>query len=304
MRNAHSLDLNLMRLLIALHRLRSVSRAAEELDLSQPATSLALTRLRKAIGDELFIRTSHGMLPTSRCEELVGVAEQAIKAIDVAVTKQAAFDPGTARREFVLTMPDVGEIHFLPKLAAHLAKHAPSCNLRCEQIANDEMEAALSSGQVHLALGYFPNLEGPGLLRRRLFMHSLVCLVRADHPIVKSSSVSLPTFLQLSHAVVHSVGRSNELFETLLKKQGLRRRIQLLSSHFLSVPAIIAATDLIVTVPRSIAEYYARLEKLRMVEPPINIRPYPIQQFWHTRFADDPALKWLRETTAALFVEK
>ncbi|WP_441252783.1 LysR substrate-binding domain-containing protein [Tardiphaga sp. 71_E8_N1_1] len=201
-------------------------------------------------------------------------------------------------------MPDVGEIHFLPKLAARLAKHAPSCNLRCEQIANDQMEAARSSGQVHLALGYFPNLEAPGLLRRPLFMHSLVCLVRADHPIVKSSSVSLPTFLQLSHAVVHSVGRSNELFETLLKKQGLRRRIQLLSSHFLSVPAIIAATDLIVTVPRSIAEYYARLEKLRMVEPTINIRPYPIQQFWQMGFADDPALKWLRETTASLFVEK
>src|SRR5439155_22516412 len=132
----------------------------------------------------------------------------------------------------------------------------------------------------------------------------LACLVRADQPIVKSANVPLATFLELPHAIVRSVGRSSELFETLLKKQGLRRRVQLLSSHFLSVPAIIAQTDLIVTVPRSIAEYYARLEKLRMVEPPINIRPYPIQQFWHMRFADDPALKWLREATASLFVEK
>jgi DNA-binding transcriptional LysR family regulator len=152
-------------------------------------------------------------------------------------------------------------------------------------------------------LGYFPNLEGRGVLRQRLFMHSLVCLVRADHPIVRSKNVPLATFLELPHAVVHSVGRSNELFEMLLKKQGLRRRIQLLSSHFLSVPAIIAKTDLIVTVPRSIADYYARLENLRIVEPPINIRPYAIHQFWHARFHDDPALKWLRETAASLFTE-
>jgi DNA-binding transcriptional LysR family regulator len=304
MRHDRQLDLNLMRLLISLHRKRSVSKAAEELDLSQPAASLALARLRKAVGNDLFVRTSRGMLPTSFCEELVPIAEQAIKAVESAVTGRSAFNPGTARREFVLTTPDVGEVHFLPKLAAHLAKHAPMCNLRCEQISNDQMEEALASGNVNLALGYFPNLRGPGLVRRRLFMHSLVCLVRDDHPIVRSRSVSLATFLELSHAVVHSVGRSNELFETLLKKQGLRRRIQLLSSHFLSIPAIIAATDLIVTVPRSVAEYYVGLEKLRMVEPPINIRPYPIQQYWHTRFADDPALKWLRQTTAALFVEK
>jgi len=104
-------------------------------------------------------------------------------------------------------------------------------------------------------------------------------------------------------AVVHSVGRSNELFEMLLNKQGLRRRIQRLSSHFLSVPAIIAKTDLIVTVPRSIADYYSRLENLRIVEPPINIKPYAIHQFWHARFHNDPALKWLREVTATLFTE-
>ncbi|QPF90673.1 LysR family transcriptional regulator [Bradyrhizobium commune] len=297
------LDLNLLRLLIALYRTRSVSRAAEQLNLSQPATSLALARLRKAVGDVLFVRTSGGMMPTSRCAELVAAADQALATIDSTVLRRSAFDPVTARQDFVVTMPDVGEIHFLPRLTAFLAQHAPTCNLRCEQITNEQMEAALAAGDIDLALGYFPNLEGPGVLRQRLFMHSLVCLVRADHPIVKSKTVPLATFLELSHAVVRSVGRSNELFEMLLKKQGLQRRIQLLSSHFLSVPAIISETDLIVTVPRSIADYYARLENLRIVEPPINIKPYAIHQFWHARFHKDPGLKWLRESVALLFTE-
>ncbi|WP_426441446.1 LysR family transcriptional regulator [Bradyrhizobium genosp. P] len=297
------MDLNLLRLLVALHRTQSVSRAAEQLELSQPATSLALARLRKAVGDVLFVRTAAGMMPTSRCVEFASVAEQALATIDTTVLRRSGFDPETARRDFVVTMPDVGEIHFLPRLTAFLSKHAPTCNLRCEQIIDDQMETALSSGQIDLALGYFPNLEGHGVLRQRLFMHSLVCLVRTDHPIVRSKTVPLATFLELSHAVVRSVGRSNELFEMLLKKQGLRRRIQLLSSHFLSVPAIIAQTDLIVTVPRSIADYYARIENLRIVEPPINIKPYAIHQFWHARFHKDPALKWLRESAASLFTE-
>jgi len=132
-------------------------------------------------------------------------------------------------------------------------------------------------------------------------MHTLVCLVRADHPEVKSSRISMSRFLQLSHAVVTPMGRSGELFETMLKEQGLQRRVQLRSVHFLTVPAIIATTDMIVTVPRSIADYYTRLENLRMVEPPLNIKPYAVKQFWHPGFNRDPAIRWLRESMVRIF---
>jgi len=298
---AKGFDLNLLRLLVVLHRTRSVSKAAEELNLSQPATSLALSRLRKAVGDILFVRTPAGMLPTPRCSELVPAAETALAGIDTTVLRRSAFDPAAARREFVVTLIDVGELHFLPRLSAYLARHAPGCSLRNEQVVNEGMESALESGDVDLALGYFPNLEKRGICRQRLFMHSLVCLVRADHPLVRSSKVPLATFLELSHAVVQAVGRSNELFEMQMKKRGLRRRIQLLSCHFVTLPAIIAQTDLIATVPRHLADYYARMENLRVVEPPIYIKPYAVCQFWHPRFDGDPSLKWLRESVTALF---
>ena len=294
-------DLNLLRVLLALHRWRSVSKASVDLGLSQPATSLALGRLRKSLGDPLFLRSPSGMLPTPRCTEVVECAVEALSDIDETVLHRKAFDPASSRRDFVVTMADVGELHFAPPLMAHLEREAPLCNLRCETFPLQDIEAALEEGRCDLALGFFPNLERPALYAQTLFMHTLVCLVRANHPEVKSSRISMKRFLQMSHAVVTPMGRSGELFETMLKKEGLQRRVQLASAHFLTVPAIIAATDMIVTVPRSIAEYYTRLENLRMVEPPINIKPYALKQFWHPRFNADPAIRWLRESVVRLF---
>ncbi|WP_249225189.1 LysR substrate-binding domain-containing protein [Tardiphaga alba] len=166
------------------------------------------------------------------------------------------------------------------------------------------MDDALSSGGIDLAMGYCPNLNALGIMSEKLFLHSLFCLVRANHPQVRSSHVTLDTLLELQHAVVHSVGRSNELFETLLRTRKLRRKVTLLSSHVLSLSAIIASADLIVTVPRSLAEYYVGIDNLRMVEPPINIQPYEISQFCHGRFDGDPAVKWLRTYVANLHQEK
>jgi DNA-binding transcriptional LysR family regulator len=294
-------DLNLLRVLVALHRTRSVSRAAAELDLSQPGTSLALGRLRKVFGDPLFVRSATGMLPTPRCTQLAEAAAKAIADFSGHAQNQSVFDPATSQRDFVVTMLDVGELHFLPPLMAYMAREAPNCNLRSEPFATDDVDTALEDGRCDLALGIFPNLERPALYMQQIFMHTLVCLVRADHPTVTTSRVSMRRFMELSHAVVHPKGISQEFFEALLKEKGITRRVQLKTVNFLPVPSIIANTDMIVTVPRSIADYFIRIEKLRMVEPPINIKPYPIRQFWHPRFHTDPAVKWLRESVVRLF---
>jgi DNA-binding transcriptional LysR family regulator len=294
-------DLNLLRVLVALHRTRSVSKAAAVLDLSQPATSLALGRLRKAFDDPLFVRSHAGMLPTPRCTELADAAAKAISDFSDHAQHEPAFDAATSRRDFVVTTPDVGELQILPPLMAYLAREAPHCNLRSEPFAIADVEAALEDGRCDLAIGLFPNLKRPALYAQQILTQTTVCLVREDHPTVRSSRISMRRFLELSHAVVHPVGRSQELFEALLKEKGYTRRVQLKTAHFLSVPSIIAATDMIVTVPRSIADYYVRLEKLRIVEPPINIKPIQIRQFWHPRFHADPAVRWLRESVARLF---
>jgi DNA-binding transcriptional LysR family regulator len=295
------LDLNLLPVLVALHRTRSVSKAAAALELSQPATSLALGRLRKAFDDPLFVRSPSGMLPTPRCTELADAAAKALSDFGDHAQKGPAFDPATSQRDFVVTTPDVGELQILPPLMAYLAQKAPHCNLRSEPFATADVGAALEDGRCDLAVGLFPNLERPTLYAQQILRQTIVCIVRASHPTVQTPRITLRRFLELPHAVVHPVGRSQELFEALLKEKGYTRRIQLKTAHFLSLPAIIAATDMIATVPMSIARYYMQLEDLRIVEPPVNIKPLPIRQFWHPRYHTDPAVRWLRESVARLF---
>ncbi|WP_026068170.1 LysR family transcriptional regulator [Pusillimonas noertemannii] len=295
------LDLNLLRLIVQLHASRNVSRAAEALQLSQPATSLALGRLRRLIGDPLFVRGAGGMLPTPRCDEVVAAARDALALVDAAIYAPTEFNPETAQREFQVTLSDIGETVFLPKLMAHISRLAPQCNLRSRALTVEELPEAMESGSTELAIGFFPDLERTGFYMQRLFEHNFVCLVRKDHPRVKGDRVSLPVFLDLPHAVVEPEGRSHELFEQLLKKKGLSRRVQLNIPHFMSVPAIIAATDMIVTVPHAVAEYFLRLEGLRMVKLPIKAESYSLKQHWHARLNADPALKWLRGQVAHIF---
>lgn len=297
------IDLKLLRLLVHIHTTRSISKAAEAIQLSQPAASLALGRLRRILGDPLFVRGSGGMLPTSRCDEVVLTAKQAISLINQAVQPPVGFDPKSARRDFIVTLSDIGEMTFLPKIMARLSQLAPNCNVKSRALTARELPDALECGEVDLAIGFFPDLERPGFYMQRLFDHSFVCLVRQNHPRIKKDKIPLSVFLDLSHAIVEPEGRSNELFEHLLKSKGLSRRVQLSIPHFMSVPAIIAATDMIVTVPIAVAEYFVRLEGLRIVYPPINTKRYALKQHWHTRFNTDPALKWLREEVAQIFVK-
>lgn len=294
-------DLNLLRVLVAMHQLRSVSKAAEALQLSQPATSLALGRLRKAVHDPLFVRSRAGMVPTSRCTELAEAAAQALSGFNGCLLSPPAFDPETSRRDFVITAVDVGELHFLPRLMVQLQKTAPHCNLRCKTFAMGEVESAMEDGRCDLALGLFAGLSQSSLHMQHLFSQRMVCLVRSDHPEVRSSRLSMARFLALSHVVVRPTGISQELFEAQLKAHGGERRVQLVMEHFMSVPSIIAATDLIVTVPRPVADYAVRIEKLRVVEPPINIDAFPVSVFWHPCFHLDPAVQWLRALVVRLF---
>lgn len=296
-------DLKLLRLLTLVHALSSVSKAAEAMDLSQPAASLALGRLRRILNDPLFVRGTGGMLPTARCDEVTAAAREALSLIDNAVHAPVAFDPQTARRDFVVTLSDIGEMVFLPKLMAHISRHAPYCNLRSKALSARELPEMLESGQVEMAVGFFPDLERPGFFMQKLFEHRFVCLVRKEHPRVTGAKVPLSVFLELPHAVVEPEGRSHELFERLLKSKGLARRVQLSIPHFMSVPAIVAATDMIVTVPRAVAEYFVRFGELRIVHPPINTQRYALKQHWHARFNSDPALRWLRGEVARIFTK-
>ena len=296
-------DLNLLVVFDTLLRLQSVTRAAEALGMSQPAMSLALSKLRSTFDDPLFIRASRGVWPTPRAEQLAVPLQHVLDQIKNDVLRQPSFDAATTQRTFTFNMADVGEMVFLPRLLAHFRTDAPGANIRTVSTPPGELAEALQSGEVDLAVGYFPGLQGAAIYQQRLFTHSFVCIVRKGHPL-SGAQLTKAQFLEAQHAVVHQEGKSHEVFEVALAAQGLERRVVLSIPHFLAIPLVIAESDLIVTVPYAIGMSFARMTGLRILRPPIQVAPAEVKQHWHARFHHDRVNRWLRGAVAELFLDK
>lgn len=297
------IDLNLLVVFDALLRTRSVSRAARELRMSQPATSLALNRLRKTFGDPLFVRTSRGIHPTPFSEAMAAPLEAIIDRIRADLLQQPTFDPATAQRAVTLNMHDIGELVFLPRILERLSIEAPGIQLRTVNLAATELERALRTGEVDLALGHFPELVSAALYQQRLFTHAFVCVVRADHPTI-GGELTRKQFIEGRHAVVHPAGQLNDSLEAELQELGLTRRVSVRIEHYLAVPTMLERSDLIFTVPYAIGASLARLAAIKLVKPPFKARPRVVRQHWHSRFQQDAANRWLRGVVADLFLEK
>jgi DNA-binding transcriptional LysR family regulator len=297
----HALDLNLIPYLVALDETRNVSRAGELLGVSQPRVSSALGKLRAYFDDPLFVRTSHGMEPTPRALALLPAARAALAQIERGVVAPPSFDPATSRDTFTLALSDVGEIVFLPRLLQMLAQHAPHANLRSVSLPHAEVERGLESGDVDLAVGYFPDLDGGNFFQQRLFTHRFICLMRRGHPLA-ARPMTLEQFLACGHAVVRADGRSQEVLERHLAKARLQRRAVLETPHFMSLPFILGRTDLIATVPHAIGyAYAAEHASIMLVEPPLPLPRFDLRQHWHRKFHNDVRIGWLRGVVAGLF---
>jgi DNA-binding transcriptional LysR family regulator len=279
-----------------------VSRAADALGMSQPAMSFALNKLRALFGDPLFIRASRGMQPTPRAQQLIEPLQSVLDRIRNDVLQRPSFDPATAQRVVTFNMSDIGELVFLPRILEHLRRTAPGIDVRTVSTPPAQLEEALQSGEVDLVVGYFPNLQGAAIYQQRLFSHSFVCLMRADHPVI-GEQITRKQFLEAQHAVVHPEGKSHEVFERALQERGLRRRVVLSIPHYLALPVILGESDLIVTVPYAVGKSFARMANIKMLRPPIDVPRADVKQLWHVRFHHDPVTQWIRGVVAELFLE-
>jgi DNA-binding transcriptional LysR family regulator len=295
------LDLNLIPYLVALEETRNVSRAAERLGVSQPRVSTALGRLRDYFGDQLFVRTSRGMEPTPRALALIPAAREALSRIRQGMLDAQDFDAATTTHTFSIALADVGEVVFLPRLLQLFASRAPQANLRSLSLSPAQIERGLEAGEVDLAVGYFPDLAGNNFFQQRLFTHRFICLMRSGHPLTREP-LTLPQYLAASHAVVRAEGRSQDVLEQFLEKKRLRRRAVLETSHFMSLPFILARTDLIATVPHAIgATYAAAHASITLVEAPLELPRFDLRQHWHRKLHNDPRASWLRSAVAESF---
>jgi len=295
------LDLNLLPIAFALYDELSVSRAAQALGMSQPAVSMALRKLRAIFNDPLFIRAPTGVTPTPRAHALVRATRPLVERLREDLLTEERFNPALSTRTVSIALSDVGEMVFLPKLLERLRARAPQCTIRSVSMPPGQLVHGFEKGEIDLAVGYFPDLTKHNFLQQRLFTHHFACLMRAGHP-RRAKRLSLEDFLAMEHAVVHAEGRSQEIFERFLERKRIRRKVVLLTPHFLSIPIIIAGSDLVATVPHALAIYFTRMSRdLAFAMPPFDVAGFDVKQHWHRKFHNDPRTRWLREQVANLF---
>ena len=296
------LNLNLLPIAFALYDERSVSGAAKALGMSQPAVSMALRKLREQFNDPLFIRTAKGVQPTPRANALVKASRPLVARLQEDLLSAQEFAAARSTRAFAFALSDVGEIVFLPRLIERLHAAAQHCSIRSVSMPPHLIARGLENGEIDLAVGYFPDLVQSNFFQQRLFTHHFACLMRAGHPRY-AKRLSLKTFLEVEHAVVHAEGRSQELFEKVLERKRVRRKIALHTPHFLSIPVILSRSDLMATVPHALALYFARLapEQFAVATPPFEVAGFDVKQHWHRKFHHDARSRWLRAQVAELF---
>ena len=290
--NLRDIDLNLLVVFNQLLVERRVSKVAEKLGLTQPAVSNALARLRKLLGDELFLRTPRGMQPTPFADELAEPVAYALGMIHGALNQRSSFEPATSQRSFTIGMTDIGEIYFLPKLMDELARVAPGVSVSTVRNAAVNLKDEMEAGHVDLALGLLPQLKG-GFFQRRLFRQRYVCLFRKGHRLDKRK-ISLAEFSAADHVVVVSAGTGHGKVDELLERNAVQRRVRLTVPHFVAVGHILRATDMIATVPEAFAQQVAGAFELVSVAHPAGLPDIAINVFWHAKFHKDPANQWLR----------
>lgn len=294
-------DLNLLLVFNQLLMDRSVSVAADRLGITQPAVSNALKRLRTALKDDLFIRTSKGMEPTPYALHLSEPVLYALNALQSVLVRRDSFDPLTSTRTFHMAMTDIGEIYFMPPLMEHLSALAPGIRISTQRPNSGDLRTDMESGAVDLALGLQPNLQA-GFFQRRLFRQRYVCVYRHGHPRAKSP-MTLDQFSSLDHVGVVAANTGHSEIDVLLDRAGVKRNLRLSVPHFVAVGHILQSTDLIATLPERFAERCKVPFGLVVTPHPVPLPEIAITLFWHGKYHRDPANLWLRQLIVELFAQ-
>jgi DNA-binding transcriptional LysR family regulator len=301
MKKLHEIDLNLLVLFNQLMIDRRVSKVADEFGMTQPGVSNALAKLRRMLGDDLFLRTPAGMVPTPFAEQLAEPVAYALSMIQGGLDQQSKFDPATVKREMTIGMSDIGEIVFLPRLVERLIRDAPGVRLSTVRNAAINLRDEMESGKVDLAIGFLPQLKA-GFFQRRLFEQRYVCIFRHGHPLAKNP-LTASEFRHAEHLIIISAGTGHGLVDELVERAGIERTVRLTVPHYVSLGHILSASDLVATVPERLAQQLAQPFGLVFRNHPMQLPRIPINAFWHARMHRSPANQWLRDVVFELFAQ-
>lgn len=301
--NINRIDLNLLVYLDVLLRERNVTQAANQLNLSQPAMSNGLRRLRELFDDPILVRTSEGMTPTERALELEPIVREVLTKIDQAVQPHNEFDPENAQRVFRIMASDYAESTLLPRLLATLRDRAPGLTLDV-MTPSDVSFLDVERGKVDMVINRFDTMP-QSFHQISLWEDSFSCLLSPDNPILKN--FSLDSYLAAQHIWVSKTGMGVGVgvnpddvqrlgwVDTALGKLDKKRQIRVFTRHYQAAMILAEQNDLVVTLPSRAAALQKDNPRLVLKTPPFSIPPLELKMAWSPLLQRNPANKWLRQ---------
>ena len=299
-----TLDLNLLRVFDEVMAERSLTRAARNLSLTQPAVSNALRRLREALGDELVQRAGQGVEPTPRALALWPSVRQALRQLQTAIVP-SSFEPFEATSTFVLAMADATAAELMGGLAIRLQQQAPGVSVRVVPLTTRDPRRMLTDGMADLALGYFPAVltdltaraqtgEPVNFAHHRLYAGKYVCVMRRDHPLAQAP-LTLDTYCAARHLLVSFSGRPYGYVDEALSSIGRQRRIVLTVNQFFTAGRMVVNSDLLTVLPLHFVPTTGMADQFVVRDLPLEVPPVHVEALWHERQQDKPEHQWLRQ---------
>jgi DNA-binding transcriptional LysR family regulator len=301
--NLAKVDLNLLVYFDVLLREGSVTKAANQLSITQPAMSNSLKRLRDLFKDPLLVRTSAGMTPTKRALELQPIVRKVLSELESSIQPDVEFDPSASRRTFRIMTSDYAESTILLGLLSKLAIFAP--NITLDLITpSDVTFHDVEHGKVDMAINRFDEL--PSSFHQKIIWHdSFSCVMNSQHP--KANQFSLGDYLSSQHVWVSKTGFGvgvgidpNEVqklgwVDEALSKIGKQRDIRVFTRHYHAALQIARTQNLVVTLPSKVAKIFENDPAVKVLPPPFDIPPFALKMAWSALLHHDAGHIWLRK---------
>ena len=302
--NFRTLDLNLLRVFDEVMSERSLTRAARNLSLTQPAVSNALRRLRDTLGDELVRRSGQGMEPTPRALSLWPAVRDALRQLQQSLAP-SRFNPSEADNTFVIAMADATAAELIPRLVEIIEIEAPGVSLRVVPLATRDPRKLLDDEVVDLAAGHFPAVLADLTARaqvgkavafacQRLYDGEYVCVMRAGHPLA-TGPLTLNRFCAARHLLVSFSGRPFGFIDEALTTLGRERRVVLTVNQFFTAGRVVANSNLLTVLPRHFVGVTGIADALVLRNLPFAVPAVHVDALWHSRREPDSAHRWLRD---------
>lgn len=294
MSSLRTFDLNLLVAFDVLMRELNVTRAAEQMFVTQSAMSHILHRLRQQLDDPLLVKTPTGMKPTQRALALIEPIRSLLADMEQLVQPPIEFEASISQRHFALAATDYIEFLLMPQLSELIEQTAPGIDIHVKRTEASFPVAQLENASLDVVLGFESVLNSPTHLRSQtLFDDQMVCVVRKNHPIIQREP-SLDEYIAVPHMLISWKGTPSGIIDQYLSKLGQERRIKLIVPNFLSAPLIVAQTDMILSLPYKLAKRFTKFVPLEIYPVPIKLPTYDLVMIWHPLWDKDPAHLWLR----------